>query len=367
VAMRGCALGLTGRRRMALLAGLIGALLPAQVLAHTENGEGFSRIRARGGQLSYELTLDYFELARVVRIRARRGASAAELRLELGRSRAELEAYLGARLRVSLDALACSGQLAALDVERRLERDYARLQLEYSCPGARAGGLAVQYGLLFDDSDSAHRNLARFESEDGAGQHVFTATERELRLGSTSLPGQLLRFAQLGTEHIAGGYDHLLFLAALLLGTASLAAVLQVLSVFTLAHSATLAAAVLGFARVSPAIVEPLIALSIAYVALDPAQSTAPRSRLGAVFGFGLVHGMGFAGSLELSGARGWHTALPLLSFNLGIELGQAALALLGFAALRQLRRHSWSSAAQGAAQLAILGVGLIWYFERLG
>jgi hypothetical protein len=352
---------------LALVFFLPWTLFPVRAGAHTENSQAFSTIRIEASRISYDLYLDYFELARVVRLDASRGAPLAVLQRALDRSRPELEAYLAARLHVSLDGVICPSHLTATGVEHRLDREHARIVLEFPCPGARSGRLLVRYLLFFDDSDDAHRNVVTYETTEGqSGQFVFTVSERELTLGRGTLPGQFLRFVELGIRHILAGYDHLLFVVALLLGTTTLAGVFGILSLFTLAHSVTLAAAVLGVLRVPPEIVEPLIALSIAFVAVESLLAVSPRFRLAVVFAFGLVHGMGFAGALQITGVQGWNIAAPLLFFNLGIELGQGTMALLIFPLLVRVRDWPWSHLAQGLAQVAIGVFGLCLYFERL-
>jgi hypothetical protein len=84
------------------------------------------------------------------------------------------------------------------------------------------------------------------------------------------------------------------------------------------------------------------------------------------VFGFGLVHGMGFAGALQLTGLHGAGLALPLVSFNVGIELGQCLVVLAVFPLLRWVRRFEWSRLAHGVGHGAISAVGLAWYAQRL-
>jgi hydrogenase/urease accessory protein HupE len=336
------------------------------VHAHTENSDGYSTIRIETTRVSYDLSLDYFELARVVRLGVPRGAPAAVYRTALTIHREELERYLAVGLTVSLDGVSCTGEVAATDVERRLERDYARIRLLYSCPGTQSGAMAVRYGLLFDDSDPSHRNLVHYQAEGEQGQFVFTTAERELSIGRGNVPGQALRFVELGFEHILSGYDHVLFVIVLLLGASRLIDVIRVLSVFTLAHSVTLAATLTGLARFPAEIVEPLIALSIAYVAVENLHPAATRCRLPVVFGFGLVHGMGFGAALQFTGAQQVGLAVPLLSFNLGIELGQALIAALVFPTLLLIRSRSWSRLAHGLVQGTISAFGLVWYFARL-
>lgn len=354
------------RPGLPLLVSAACALVASPAGAHTENSDGYSTIRVEASRISYDLFLDTIELARVVRLGVGRGAAPSDLRRALSRNVEEIQAYLEKRLQVSIDGVACPARVASANVERRLDRDYAHLGLELSCPGTRPGGVLVKYALLFDDSDSSHRNLVHYEADGTHGQFVFTATQRELRLGRGTPANEALRFVELGLRHILGGYDHVLFVVALLLGTTSLLGVLRVLSLFTLAHSMTLAAALLGIARFPASIVEPLIALSIAYVAAESLLPARSRFRSLVVFGFGLVHGMGFAGAIQMTGARGWAVAVPLLSFNFGIELGQALIVLLAFPLLLMVRRLSWSRLAHGMAQCCISSFGLVWYFERL-
>ena len=176
---------------------------------------------------------------------------------------------------------------------------------------------------------------------------------------------------KLGVHHIATGWDHLAFLLGLLLMQQSFRKLVTVISAFTVAHSLTLALAANGWVSPPGALVEPAIALTIAYVGF--VSLVWQRSRHSAVlaFGFGLVHGFGFAGALAASvGAdlplRGaW--LVNLASFNLGIEVFQlllvgALVPLLAFAA-----RYAWSGAATRLASLAVMSAGLVWFVARTG
>ncbi|MFO0758280.1 MAG: HupE/UreJ family protein [Byssovorax sp.] len=157
-----------------------------------------------------------------------------------------------------------------------------------------------------------------------------------------------------GIEHILGGADHLLFvLGLLLLVRRSEAAfppaerrtgstVVRTVTAFTLAHSVTLGLSVLGVVELSPPPVEAAIALSIFFVALELAREGAapPRGRAGkAAFAFGLLHGFGFAGALRSLGLPAGQAPLSLLSFNLGVELGQLAFVVVALGALALLGR----------------------------
>lgn len=175
-------------------------------------------------------------------------------------------------------------------------------------------------------------------------------------------------FVVLGFTHIIPqGLDHILFVLGLyLLGSGWRGLAAQV-TAFTVAHTCTLALTMLGIVSMSPAIVEPLIALSIAYVAVENLLTTRLRtSRLALVFCFGLLHGMGFAGVLSELGFPAGQFVTAILSFNLGVEAGQ--LAVLGAAVLALA---GWREAsllplvARPASALIALG-GLYWTIQRV-
>jgi hydrogenase/urease accessory protein HupE len=163
-----------------------------------------------------------------------------------------------------------------------------------------------------------------------ASRATFTAELPEQLLISPE-PRPFRAFLALGIEHIATGYDHLLFLLGLLIVGGSLRAALQIITSFTLAHSITLALATLNIINVPPKIIEPLIAASIVFVGLQNILSPGVEKRWLLTFGFGLIHGCGFASALrDLGiGANGTSIAVPLVSFNLGVELGQLTIAAL--------------------------------------
>src|SRR6185295_3996903 len=130
-------------------------------------------------------------------------------------------------------------------------------------------------------------------------------------------------FLKLGIEHIFTGYDHLAFLFALLIVGGSLKEAAKIITSFTIAHSFTLAVATLGLVNLPSTIVEPLIAASILYVGVENLLRKDYRRRWLLTFAFGLIHGFGFASVLrELGiGANGGGVAVPLFSFNLGVEI----------------------------------------------
>ncbi len=140
-------------------------------------------------------------------------------------------------------------------------------------------------------------------------------------------------YLQLGFTHIIPlGYDHILFVLSLFLLSPKLKPVLWQATAFTIAHSITLGLAMFKVITPSPAIVEPIIALSIMYVALENIFSpTLKKSRIGIVFLFGLVHGMGFANALGALGLPQNSYLTSLVMFNVGVELGQLTVILSAF------------------------------------
>lgn len=178
-------------------------------------------------------------------------------------------------------------------------------------------------------------------------------------------------FFKLGVEHILTGYDHLLYLAALILGCTGLRAIIGIVTAFTVSHSITLALATLGVVTPPSALVEQVIAGSIVFVALENLwlRGRDPKLRQVVAFAFGLVHGFGFAGLLADLGVGAEHGAVvvPLLSFNLGVEAGQLLVIAIVLPLLLQARRRPrFITVLQPAASVAVAALGLIWLVDRL-
>lgn len=178
-----------------------------------------------------------------------------------------------------------------------------------------------------------------------------------------------LNYIPVGFDHILPkGLDHILFVLGLFFLSPAMGPLLWQVSAFTLAHTVTLALGALGWVTVSPAIVEPLIAASIAFVAIENIFSTnLHRWRPLVVFGFGLLHGLGFASVLQEFGLPQAQFIPALIGFNVGVELGQLTVIALAFLAVGAwFGGKSWYRAAISIpASAAIACVGLYWAFER--
>lgn len=186
---------------------------------------------------------------------------------------------------------------------------------------------------------------------------------------TTAAPADLAgRYLVLGYWHILpAGLDHIFFVLGLFLLSTRLKPLLWQVSAFTLAHTLTLALASYGVVKLSPSVVEPLIALSIAYVGIENLVTRELKPwRLPVVFGFGLLHGLGFAGVLGELGLPAEGRVTALLSFNVGVELGQLTVILAAFLLLGPFRQHPHYRRITLALSTAIALAGLYWAVTRL-
>jgi hydrogenase/urease accessory protein HupE len=177
-------------------------------------------------------------------------------------------------------------------------------------------------------------------------------------------------FIRLGVEHIWTGYDHLLFLFALLVVCRSFRSIVAIVSCFTLAHSLTLALATLEIVNLPSRLVEPAIAASIVYVGAENLlrRGAEPRGRWALTFAFGLIHGFGFASVLrDLGVGRGAQgIAMPLFTFNLGVEIGQIVVAAVVLPIVWQLRkREGFVRFGVPVLSAVVTLAGLYWFLTR--
>ncbi len=172
-------------------------------------------------------------------------------------------------------------------------------------------------------------------------------------------------FVRLGIEHIFTGYDHLAFLLALLLATTTLVSLAKVVTCFTLGHSVTLVLATLGVVAMPPRLIESLIALSIAYVAIENFVGRTLVHRWVVTLGFGFVHGFGFSNVLRDMGLGQSRLAISLFSFNFGVEIGQLAFVAILFPLLLYIGRTRWKEHVMSVSSVAIMCLGFYWFVSR--
>ena len=182
--------------------------------------------------------------------------------------------------------------------------------------------------------------------------------------------GEIARaYVVLGVEHILSGFDHLLFVAALLFLVGFNRRLVWTITAFTLAHSLTLALASLGWLTLRPAPVEASIALSIVLVvveALNRRETLARRLPALVAFLFGLVHGLGFAGALSAIGLPQKHLAVALLTFNIGVEIGQLMAVAAGWCAWRLVRDTRFAQRARVPLLYGMGSVAACWSWMRI-
>lgn len=188
-------------------------------------------------------------------------------------------------------------------------------------------------------------------------------------LASLSTAGVGWEYLKLGFTHILPyGFDHVLFVLSLFFLSNRLSTILWQATAFTVAHSITLGLAMYGYIKPLPAVIEPIIALSIFFVAIENllVKELKP-GRIAIVFLFGLVHGMGFAGALMGLGLPPSGYLISLLSFNIGVELGQITVILVAWLLVgRQFSSKSWyRSRIVNPVSLIIALIALYWTIER--
>jgi len=208
------------------------------------------------------------------------------------------------------------------------------------------------------------------------GSHVYTITKAQPTVqlyGSADDRrgrGEIARaYVILGIEHILSGYDHLLFVAGLLFLVGFRRRLIGTITAFTLAHSITLACSVFGLITLRSPPVEASIALSIVLVATEALRERDTLARrLPALvsFLFGLVHGLGFAGALKDIGLPQSHLPLALLTFNVGVEIGQLLTVLAAFALVRLPISRRWLGLARRPALYGIGVLAAYWSFARI-
>jgi hydrogenase/urease accessory protein HupE len=412
-------------RRLVGLFGLIGLVVPvvlaSRVAGAHQSTATFGEV-ARGsgpGEILWRLRVRTVDLAAAIGPRPRSGAPAAAPS-DAAATRARVARYLQAGMHVDLGGQPCAlldfalapAPAAAAAAAGAPASEPApapepswELRQRFQCPPGDDRAIGLRYDLFFE-RDPYHESFTRLElgqpdsgARGGSGDAgapsststvVFWSGLRQIAVSPREEPSAWrsgFLYLRLGILHILTGYDHLSFLMAVLLGAAlsrrttagsevaaaslreALTRAAAAISAFTVAHSVSLIAQVLRPGWITTRWVEPAIALSVAYVGLENLIPRAPRHRALLVFGFGLVHGLGFASVLREVGLPRRALVLCLLSFNLGVELGQLLVLALTFPLILMAarwfpRRFERWGLQLGSAAIAALGV--VWLVARL-
>ncbi len=242
----------------------------------------------------------------------------------------------------------------------------------FTCDAATAGSTLAVDGPSFP-YDPDHQTFVNLYS-DGVltGQAELDRTHRSASfpIGRTqSRLETLRRFLIAGIQHILTGPDHLLFLAGLLLAGGTVGRLATIVTAFTVAHSITLALAVLGIVAPPPGLIEPLIASSIVFVGVRNLRTSGRGEwRTIAAGAFGLIHGFGFAYALREMRLPRRELGWSLLSFNLGVEVGQLAVVLVVALLFAALRRSGLITPRQlvVVGSVVVATAGAFWFVERL-
>jgi hydrogenase/urease accessory protein HupE len=287
-----------------------------------------------------------------------------------------LAATVAARVRITSAGTAC--QVVEMHVRPPAPpRTATTVELAYECP--RLGATLHLRDDLFDLTGRDQHTLVRFDGEDGPRQVMLDSTSREaafatgrpdpsIRADSVTSEGLgITAFLGLGVEHILVGWDHLLFLLALILPGVRVGELVRTVTAFTIAHSITLGLSATGHLTVPVAPVEALIALSIAWVAAQNLTASPGTTRRWVLaFVFGLVHGFGFSTVLREIGLPTDARLLALLNFNLGVEVGQLLVVLALLPPLRWLRSQSPGGALVQGLSGIVLVCGSLLFVARL-
>lgn len=299
--------------------------------------------------------------------------------------------YIADHFHITGSGKACAAAaLGDATIKMRQGVPYAFVDVDYHCD--RNASVHDFRTTFFNAGEGYVKGTTTIATYDLDMRHGSAALGMDQTSFSThqSFGQRFGEFFHLGTHHLLTGLDHLLFLAALIVGSRRLREVVLGATTFTVAHLVTLALTALGVVHVSENLVEPLIALSIAAVAAwhlvrlwrlgDHAGDIETTStshlaldragylRLGVVFFFGLIHGMGFAGALGIDNPWSWTLLWSLLVFSIGIETVQIGLIVVLFPILALIRHRSPRAGlwVTGAVAAVVTVFGLLWFVQRV-
>jgi hypothetical protein len=291
---------------------------------------------------------------------------------ELRASAPRIAAYVEHRLALSADGLPCRQRLDSAALTELSDGAYWAIPISATCERPPAS-VEVAYSLLFD-VDSMHRGLVHV-----AGQTAIVRDARPVRIDLDDTTS-FASFVKEGVWHIWIGLDHILFLLCLVLPavfqrrTQRWAAadslrdvckeVFEIVTAFTLAHSITLVISAVGLVSLPSRFVETAIALSVVAAALNNLLRTVD-ARWAVAFALGLLHGFGFSSVLVDLGLPSHELIGALLGFNLGVELGQAAIVVVLLPVLFWIRRTLLYQALLWAGSAGVALLALLWTYER--
>jgi hydrogenase/urease accessory protein HupE len=353
---------------------MIALLLAAAALAHDE-GSSSSELRITGHEVVWTVDVGTLGIQRFIDL----GAPPHKLTGEqLAPFRERIARFVAAGLALEINGSPVPAEAAGLEAVYEFipptdVRVLAKVRQTFRFRSAEEVERIALSFRLFSDVVPNHRSVMTVAWGERTREYVLVGRS-ELKVRPETLDARwwspAASFFGWGVHHIFIGVDHIVFLLALLLGARRMLDIVKVATSFTAAHSLTLLLSALEILRIPVRVTESLIALSIVYVAVENYFLKDGRHRWALAFGFGLVHGLGFSGSLrDLLTDR---IVVPVLSFNLGIEAGQLAILSAAYPLLRALQRSADADVATirrrrlllaGSVPILLLGVG--WLVER--
>ncbi len=368
------------KRTLAAGLGLAAMLAVSLVTAHAEAhavGLSTGEYAAKGDAVQVKLAFARGEVAGILPgLDENRDGHVSAIEVETAKK--DLEAKVLAKIHVTAGGAACTPLLTAAGLT---DSDGLTIDGRFDC--ARGDQPFEVDVALLNDLSHGHRHVARAV---GATTHdevlykghaTFSIAPLADAVGVVDAAAPASEpvgtgaaawaFFKMGIEHILTGYDHLVFLFGLVLLRAKTKELLACVTAFTVAHSITLAIAVLGIFSPSPKFVEPAIALSITYVGIENFFVTDGSKRWRITFPFGLIHGFGFAGALQEAKLPTSQVPTALVSFNLGVEAGQLFALALVLPMVVLIRQKDWFEPTgvrvlSGAVALA----GAFWFVIRV-
>ena len=359
----------------------LAALCAASAQAHKPSDSYLSITQADSGALSGRWDIALRDLDFAIGLDA--DGDGAITWGEVRAKHADIAAYALARLALQGDDGApCSVSVGAQMLEEHTDGTYTVMPLAIAC-ARTPSQLTIGY-TLFADLDPQHRGLLNLRARGLARSAVLDpqAAPQRFELGEANRWAQFVDYLREGVWHIWVGFDHILFLLSLLLPAVliwraprwqpvhgfkpALWDVFRIVTSFTVAHSITLSLAALGIVALPSRLVESAIAASVVVAALNNLRPVVEGRRWLVAFGFGLIHGFGFASVLVDLGLPPGALALALVGFNLGVETGQLAIVAAFLPTAYLLRRSAfYRRVVLAAGSLLIALLAGIWLAER--
>jgi len=357
-------------------------LLPVLSLAHSLN-DSYLNLQVSEERIegSLQLAIDDLEIALGLDSNGDQQITWGEVLTQ----QAAINRYIQQHLTIQRSANTCVVNNGDFLVTNLAGGTFLYIPLAISC-SSEFGGLAIEYGL-FTDVDQSHRGITAVTLDGQVFNQVFASnrTEMFIEAGAVAWQRNLVEFIYEGIWHIWIGIDHVLFIVAMLLGvvlhrrrsddssseintwTTLGLEVLKLVTAFTVAHSITLVIATLQWVALSPRLVESAIALTVVLSGINIVYPLFHKRHWQVAFGFGLIHGFGFAnvlGDLNMSSAQFF---TGLLGFNIGVEIGQLAIVICAAPLLMLLTKQYWTRRYGSVlAGLVIAQIGVVWFIDRI-